>query len=598
MSTSNIKNTISLIDADGNERHVRVFGNASDPHFCGKDICQIMEIENHKDALQKMVNEFHKKELKNLLKEQNEGPNVPKELGCFKHPNSLGSIDLKNLSYHDGRLVVLSEPGVYDLLNGSRKDKNKKFLKDSIQRFVYSTKYENNDGLVDIFTFISKMDLAIDIKSNWFQDLWYPLSKKRHVLGSMPLFEWLGYEGEYYAQKRNFKKLLDNNIIPYEEVDSKDDRFIDHPSMKRELATINEGNLVRKRWIVMDTRNFKKAVMRLNTKNAEMIRDYYLNLEDACLQYTEYHTNYMFQKGEYLLTIKDTELSQKTSLLAIKDNELKEEKERAEQAEEENGELKDQLEQAEGAHKLQERYTNKLRDIVTVMKSKQKDQIVYIATTKTYAKQNRFKVGGVKSRSLLRGRLSTYNTGRPAGDKMYYAYISETTDYQHLEQRIKRIIGDHIDTNEMYNLHYDSLQPLVEYLSDRFDEEVTYHKSLFETLLKDTLTKEPRIPDPILLNGAEFRKIKNGQVVSVQLLDFDEMSEDDKADFVKGVLEEFSVFKGEASVIERKEFESYLLQHHKTKFNKRSLWSVTKVVANKLKKRFNIKHFPFLPLEL
>jgi hypothetical protein len=170
-------------------------------------------------------------------------------------------------------------------------------------------------------------------------------------------------------------------------------------------------------------------------------------------------------------------------------------------------------------------------------------------------------------------------------DRMYYAYISETTDYQHLEQRIKRVIGDHVDTNEMYNLHYDSLYPLIEYLADRFNDEVDYHKTLFERLVKETISKEPRIPEPILLNGAEFRKIKNGQIVSVQQIDFDEMSEDDKADFVKGVLEEFSVFKGEASVIERKEFESYLLQHHKTKFNKRSLWSVTKVVASKLKKK-------------
>ena len=103
--------------------------------------------------------------------------------------------------------------------------------------------------------------------------------------------------------------------------------------------------------------------------------------------------------------------------------------------------------------------------------------------------------------------------------------------------------------------------------------------------MKDTLSKEPRVPEPILLNGAELRKIKNGQVVSVQLVDFDQMSENDKEDFVKGVLEEFSVFKGEASVIERKDFEAYLLQHHKAKFNKRSLWSVTKAVANKLKKK-------------
>jgi uncharacterized protein YrzB (UPF0473 family) len=36
MSTATNSNTIiSLTDADGNERHVRVFGNASDPHFSG-----------------------------------------------------------------------------------------------------------------------------------------------------------------------------------------------------------------------------------------------------------------------------------------------------------------------------------------------------------------------------------------------------------------------------------------------------------------------------------------------------------------------------------------------------------------------------------
>jgi hypothetical protein len=60
-----------------------------------------------------------------------------------------------------------------------------------------------------------------------------------------------------------------------------------------------------------------------------------------------------------------------------------------------------------------ERFTNKLRAII---KSRQKDQIIYIATTNAYARQNRFKIGGVKSRSLLKSRLATYNSGRPVGD--------------------------------------------------------------------------------------------------------------------------------------------------------------------------------------
>jgi len=88
-----------------------------------------LEIENLKDSLQKLVSENHKRDLKNLIQEESNAVIPPSWLGCLKHPISLGSIDLKNLSYHDGRLVVLSEPGVYDLLNGTKKDKNKKILR-------------------------------------------------------------------------------------------------------------------------------------------------------------------------------------------------------------------------------------------------------------------------------------------------------------------------------------------------------------------------------------------------------------------------------------------------------------------------------------
>jgi len=73
--------------------------------------------------------------------------------------------------------VVLSEPGLHQLVNGSRKDKNKKKILEAVNRFIYTTKYENNSGLIDIFTFIAKEKLALDLTSDWFQDLWYPLSK-------------------------------------------------------------------------------------------------------------------------------------------------------------------------------------------------------------------------------------------------------------------------------------------------------------------------------------------------------------------------------------------------------------------------------------
>jgi hypothetical protein len=32
-------------------------------------------------------------------------------------------------------------------------------------------------SLINIFDFIKNHDLAFDVTSDWFQDLWYPLSK-------------------------------------------------------------------------------------------------------------------------------------------------------------------------------------------------------------------------------------------------------------------------------------------------------------------------------------------------------------------------------------------------------------------------------------
>ncbi len=49
------------------------------------------------------------------------------------------------------------------------------------------------------------------------QELWYPLSKKTGSIITTRLLEWMGYSGEYKLQRQNFKRLLDNNNIPYEE---------------------------------------------------------------------------------------------------------------------------------------------------------------------------------------------------------------------------------------------------------------------------------------------------------------------------------------------------------------------------------------------
>jgi hypothetical protein len=57
----------------------------------------------------------------------------------------------------------------------------------------------------------------------------------------------------------------------------------------------------------MALRDFKKVVMRLNTKNSDVVRDYYLNLE-------------VIVYGEYIMKYKIESTTQ--SQLAIKDHQL------------------------------------------------------------------------------------------------------------------------------------------------------------------------------------------------------------------------------------------------------------------------------------
>jgi len=172
-------------------------------------------------------------------------------------PIFLGEFGLKTLSYHDGRVVVLSEPGLHQLVNGSRKDKNRKKILEAVNRFIYTTKYENNSGLIDIFTFIAKEKLALDLTSDWFQDLWYPLSKSQPIqldglkkvnfqpiIVTTNLLNWMGFKGKDNSIKQfNFSKVLRSHEIPYEEIGYDHPLAIEYPCVQQEARLIPSNNL-------------------------------------------------------------------------------------------------------------------------------------------------------------------------------------------------------------------------------------------------------------------------------------------------------------------------------------------------------------------
>ncbi len=62
--------------------------------------------------------------------------------------------------------------------------------------------------MTDLFTYIKDKNIAIDLNSKWFQELWYPLSKKTGSIITTRLLEWMGYSGEYKLQRQNLKDCL------------------------------------------------------------------------------------------------------------------------------------------------------------------------------------------------------------------------------------------------------------------------------------------------------------------------------------------------------------------------------------------------------
>jgi very-short-patch-repair endonuclease len=85
---------------------IRIVGTYEDPYFCGKDVCEILEYKYIKQALFEHVKEKHKKELRTLSNEL--------------ATNSLGSNNLKNLTYNQGKAVYISKEGLISLLVKSR----------------------------------------------------------------------------------------------------------------------------------------------------------------------------------------------------------------------------------------------------------------------------------------------------------------------------------------------------------------------------------------------------------------------------------------------------------------------------------------------
>jgi hypothetical protein len=93
---------------DKKKQRIRIVGTYEDPYFCGRDVCEILGYKNTKKALFEHVKPKHKKYLQSFSN----------EVGAIT--TSLGSGNLKNLTYHSGKTVYINKEGLTFLLVKSR----------------------------------------------------------------------------------------------------------------------------------------------------------------------------------------------------------------------------------------------------------------------------------------------------------------------------------------------------------------------------------------------------------------------------------------------------------------------------------------------
>lgn len=118
---------------------------------------------------------------------------------------------------------------------------------------------------------------------------WQVMVEKRRIHLSASLLKCLGYEGDLRVQQQALKRFLKSNNVNLLELSSEDPRINSYESISEEICEMeNKGAASRRKWYIIEPREFKKVIMKLNTKNGDRIREYYLRLEELIKMYLEY----------------------------------------------------------------------------------------------------------------------------------------------------------------------------------------------------------------------------------------------------------------------------------------------------------------------
>ena len=317
----------------------------------------------------------------------------------------------------------------------------------------------------------SNVDLAKHIgfnddEINRLKMFWEPTFNKGWIYLSPKMILDMGYKlvSKFYAE--NLRPNYIENI-EYKEVDENNElikfyvRNLSVPLGTLKIVPHKRGTP--QKYYIISGNTYKKMLMRCRTKKGNDLCNYYIKVEELAI----FMKDYITELHKYLLKIKETE------------NDL----------------LKNRV--------------DKMTSFVNDTKPLIKNSTIYIATSKIYASQNKFKIGNIEGigNKKLKQRLSTYNTGRTDDDLFYFCYTEKVYCAMDIDYRLKKILS-HFKYNknkEMVILHYDALMKIIKIITDNHMMESDYINIFLQKEYQSYIDRPIIIPSEI--NITEYRQI-------------------------------------------------------------------------------------------
>ena len=314
---------------------------------------------------------------------------------------------------------------------------------------------------------------------------WSSINNKQWIYADDVLIEWIGFnistgKAKYLKLiKENFKEIEDYKTYDYEEINKIFHSPLGANENNKEILEFKDKlKDVHNRTIhlILSPKCFKKSLMMIRTEKANSIRDYYVDIEDICLEFNKF----LLEESKMSLENNKKELEQ-TKL------ELKEEQDK-----------------------------NKYISDMTINKSPLlKKESVYAVSTYRYAVQNFLKFGMTTNKLVT--RECNYNIGKLPCDRYKIIFSFECIDCKSFESYIFSLLQNFKvnKTKEMFKIHFDLFFKIMDIACSNYNNSIERVNKIIENEQEKYINIKPTIPSILLENdnsGMDQKEIKEEEL--------------------------------------------------------------------------------------